>query len=111
VRDYIHVADLATGHEKALDHLAAGGESLRCNLGTGIGISVKEIIAAAEEVTGRTVPVVYGPRRPGDPPRLLADPRLAEEKLGWVAAHRDIRETVRSAWAWMDGPRKGRYSK
>jgi UDP-glucose 4-epimerase len=109
VRDYIHVDDLASAHAKALEHLAGGGESVQCNLGTGVGVSVKEIISAAEEVTGRTVPVKYGPRRAGDPPRLLADPRLAKEKLGWVAAHRDVRDMVRSAWAWLDGPRKGRY--
>jgi UDP-glucose-4-epimerase GalE len=109
VRDYIHVDDLASAHAKALEHLAGGGESVQCNLGTGVGVSVKEIISAAEEVTGRTVPVKYGPRRAGDPPRLLADPRLAKEKLGWVATHQDVRDMVRSAWAWLDGPRKGRY--
>jgi UDP-glucose 4-epimerase len=110
VRDYIHVADLATAHAKALDHLSSGGDSLRCNLGTGVGVSVKEIISAAEEITGRKVPVQYGPRRAGDPPALLADPRLAEELLGWVARHRDVRDMVRSAWSWMSGPRGGRYS-
>lgn len=110
VRDYIHVADLASAHAKALDHLAAGGDSLACNLGTGVGVSVKEIISAVEEITGKTVPVRYGPRRAGDPPELLADPRLAAEKLGWVAQHRDVRDMVRSAWTWMSGPRGGRYS-
>jgi UDP-glucose-4-epimerase GalE len=110
VRDYIHVADLASAHAKALDHLAAGGESLACNLGTGVGVSVKEIISAVEEITGKKVPVQYGPRRAGDPPELLADPRLAAEKLGWVAQHRDVRDMVRSAWAWMSGARGGRYS-
>lgn len=109
IRDYIHVADLADAHAKALDHLAAGGESLACNLGTGVGVSVKEIISAVEEITGRKVPVVFGPRRAGDPPQLLADPRLAAEKLGWVAKHRDVRDMVRSAWAWMTGPRGGRF--
>jgi UDP-glucose-4-epimerase GalE len=110
VRDYIHVADLATAHAKALDHLAAGGDSVRCNLGTGVGVSVKQIISAAEEITGKKVPVQYGPRRAGDPPELLADPRRAAEVLGWVAEHRDVRDMVRSAWAWMSGPRGGRYS-
>jgi UDP-glucose-4-epimerase GalE len=110
VRDYIHVADLATAHSKALDHLGAGGESVQCNLGTGVGVSVKEIIAAVEEVTGKKVPVQYGPRRAGDPPELLADPRLAEEVLGWVARHRDVRDMVRSAWTWINGTRGGRYS-
>ena len=72
VRDYIHVADLATAHSKALDHLGAGGESVQCNLGTGVGVSVKEIISAVEEVTGKKVPVQYGPRREGDPASLVA---------------------------------------
>jgi len=111
VRDYIHVEDLADAHGRALDHLAAGGESIRCNLGTGVGVSVKEIISAVEEVTGRTVPVEYGPRRPGDPDKLVADPALAEKALGWVAKRRDVRDMVRSAWAWTSGPRGGRYSK
>jgi UDP-glucose-4-epimerase GalE len=110
VRDYIHVADLASAHSKALDHLGAGGESVRCNLGTGVGVSVKEIISAVEEVTGRKVPVQYGPRRAGDPPELLADPRLAAEILGWVAQHKDVRDMVRSAWTWINGTRGGRYS-
>jgi UDP-glucose 4-epimerase len=110
VRDYIHVEDLADAHARALDHLATGGESVRCNLGTGVGVSVREIIAAAEEVTGRKVPVKFGPRRAGDPAVLVADPSLAGRVLGWRAEHRDIRETVRSAWAWTAGPRRGRFA-
>ena len=109
IRDYIHVEDLAEAHALALDHLLSGKESLRCNLGTGQGISVKEIISAAEKVTGKTVPVRYGPRREGDPPELVADPTLARDTLGWVAKHRDVLQIVGSAWAWMDGTRKGRY--
>ncbi len=111
VRDYIHVNDLADAHARALDHLAAGGDSFQCNLGTGVGVSVKEIIAAAEEVTGRKVPVSYGPRRAGDPDRLVADPTRAREILGWTARHRDVRDMVRSAWAWVGGPSGGRYEK
>ena len=109
IRDYIHVDDLASAHAKAISHLTAGGDSLACNLGTGVGVSVKEIISAVEEVTGRAVPVKYSPRRAGDPPQLLADPSFAKEKLGWVAAHKDVRDMVRSAWAWMSGPGNGRY--
>ena len=109
IRDYIHVNDLADAHAKALEHLAAGGSSVRCNLGTGVGVSVKEIISAVEEVTGRTVPVKYGPRREGDPPQLLANPGYSKEVLGWEARHKDVRDMVRSAWAWVDGPRKGHY--
>ena len=110
IRDYIHVEDLADAHARALDHLAAGGESVRCNLGTGVGVSVREIISAVEEITGKTVPVEYGPRREGDPPSLVADPALAKQLLGWVATRRDIRDIVRSAWAWCSGPHAGRFS-
>jgi UDP-glucose 4-epimerase len=111
IRDYIHVEDLAEAHGLALGHLLAGNDSIRCNLGTGKGVSVKEIISAAEEVTGKKVPVRFGPRREGDPPELVADPSLAYEILGWKAKHRDVIETVRSAWAWMNGPRAGRFEK
>jgi UDP-glucose-4-epimerase GalE len=109
IRDYIHVEDLAAAHARALDHLGAGGESLRVNLGTGVGVSVKEIIQAVEQATGRQVPLIYGPRRPGDPAQLVADPSLAWEKLGWKAQKTNILETVSSAWKWMSGPRGGRY--
>lgn len=109
IRDYIHVDDLAAAHARALDHLAAGGESVSCNLGTGVGLSVKEIIAAAEEITGQSVPVKFVPRRAGDPAVLVADPALAREVLGWEAVHRDAREMIRSAWQWLSGPQKGRF--
>ncbi|MBB5352600.1 UDP-glucose-4-epimerase GalE [Haloferula luteola] len=109
IRDYIHVNDLAGAHAKALDFLAGGGDSVRCNLGTGVGVSVRQIIDAVEEVTGKEVPVQYGPRREGDPPQLLADPSYARDTLGWEAQHKDVRDMVRSAWAWMNGPHQGRY--
>jgi UDP-glucose-4-epimerase GalE len=109
IRDYIHVNDLADAHAKALDHLAAGGESVRCNLGTGVGVSVREIISAVEEITGRTVPVKFGPRRAGDPDSLVADPSFAKQVLGWEARHRDVRDMVRPAWLWMSGPGRGRF--
>lgn len=110
IRDYIHVEDLADAHARALDHLSGGGDSLCCNLGTGVGVSVQEIIAAAEEVTGKRVPVRFGSRREGDPARLVADPSLAKSLLGWEASRKDVREMVRSAWAWSSGPRGGRYT-
>jgi UDP-glucose-4-epimerase GalE len=109
IRDYIHVNDLAEAHAKALDHLAAGGESIRCNLGTGVGVSVEEIIAAVEEISGKKVPVKYGPRRAGDPDSLVADPSFAKQVLGWEARHRDVRDMVRPAWLWMNGPGRGRF--
>ena len=74
-----------------------------------MGVSVKEIIDAVEEVTGKTVPLRYGPRRPGDPAMLVAEPSRAKELLGWEAAHKDVREMVRSAWAWISGPSQGRF--
>lgn len=110
IRDYIHVMDLADAHARALDHLFSGGDSLRCNLGTGVGVSVKEIIAAVEEITGRNVPVIYGPRREGDPDALVADPAMAKKILGWEAQRTDVREMVRSAWAWANGPTGGKFS-
>ena len=110
VRDYIHVEDLADAHAKALDYLAAGGDSLCCNLGTGVGVSVKEIIAAAERVAGKTVPVKYGPRRPGDPDSLVADPSQAKQLLGWEAASQDVNEIVASAWKWVNQAHGGHYS-
>ncbi len=109
IRDYIHVEDLASAHARALEHLSAGGCSLKVNLGTGVGVSVKEMIAAVEKVTGKTVPVILGPRRAGDPAQLVADPSRAAQELGWKATRTDIEETVRSAWNWMIGPRNGRY--
>jgi UDP-glucose-4-epimerase GalE len=109
IRDYIHVDDLAEAHALALDKLLAGGESLRCNLGTGVGVSVREIIQAVEEVTGKSVPVTYGPRREGDPPSLVADPSLAATLLGWKATRLDVRDMVRPAWAWVNGPANGHY--
>jgi UDP-glucose-4-epimerase GalE len=109
IRDYIHVEDLADAHARALDHLAAGGESVRCNLGTGVGVSVKQIISAVEEVTGKTVPVKYGPRREGDPDSLVADPSLAKQLLGWEATRKDVRDMVRPAWLWASGSNHGRF--
>lgn len=111
IRDYIHVEDLATAHAQAIDHLVGGGDSVRCNLGTGVGVSVKEIIQAVEEIAGKEVPVKYGDRRAGDPPQLLADPTHAKDTLGWEAQFKDVRDMVRSAWSWANGPKQGKYSK
>src|SRR5690606_8675886 len=96
-------------HAAALRHLRNGGESLACNLGTGKGVSVKEILTLVEEVTGKKVPVEYGPRREGDPPELVGDPSFAKTALGWEAKYKDPRQSIQQAWAWLTGPRKGRY--
>jgi UDP-glucose-4-epimerase GalE len=110
IRDYIHVCDLASAHALALNYLREGGDTTAINLGTGRGFSVKEIISAAEFVTGKTIAVVYGERRAGDPSELVADPSLAAKVLGWKAAHLDPRGHIESAWKWMTGPRGGRYA-
>ncbi|HWB03158.1 MAG TPA: UDP-glucose 4-epimerase GalE [Verrucomicrobiales bacterium] len=109
VRDYVHVMDLAVAHAKALAYLRAGGESTACNLGTGNGVSVQQVIDLAETVTGKKVPREYGPRRPGDPPSLVADPSRARSVLQWTAARPDPRTIIESAWRWISGPRGGRY--
>jgi UDP-glucose-4-epimerase GalE len=111
IRDYIHVNDLAAAHALALTHLRNGGESTAVNLGTGRGFSVKEIIATAEKVTGKTVPVSYGPRRAGDPPELICNPAKAKAVLGWEAQHKDPHAHIQSAWNWMCQPHKGHYTK
>ncbi len=98
-RDYIHVVDLADGHVKALDYLDAGKPSLSCNLGTGKGSTVLEVLAATERISGREVPHVFSPRRAGDPAIVFADPSLAERALGWKARH-GIEEILQTAWTW-----------
>ena len=95
IRDYIHVEDLAGAHIAALN---AAPELSGCyNLGTGRGHSVREVIDTARRVTGRDIPAQVAPRRPGDPPELVADPSLIREKLGWHHRH-DLESAIRSAW-------------
>ncbi len=100
IRDYIHVADLADAHLRALAALDSGIASQPINLGAGRGISVREIIAMVEAVTGRPVDATYGQRRPGDPPELVADAGRARMLLGWSARFSDPLRIVESAWAW-----------
>jgi UDP-glucose-4-epimerase GalE len=104
VRDYIHVSDLAEAHVRALRHLLDGGASVTLNLGTGRGYTVREVIDAAARVAGRPVPHVIAPRRPGDPPELVADPSKARALLGDDLTQRSSLESiVASAWAWQSG--------
>jgi len=100
IRDYIHVDDLADAHLRALERLRAGGAGIALNLGTGQGHSVREVIAAAEAVSGRKVPARDAPRRPGDPAALVADPSLAAETLGWRATRSSLDAILRTAFAW-----------
>jgi len=98
IRDYIHVMDLADAHVLALRHLLDGGESQRFNVGTGSGYSVREVLSAVEEVTGRKVPFRMGPRRDGDPAVLVANSDKLKTALGWRPRYTDVRDIVRSAW-------------
>jgi len=100
VRDYIHVDDLADAHIKAMEKLTPG-KTIFSNLGTGNGFSNRQIIAAAEKVTGKKVPVIEKPRRPGDAVALYANPARAKELLGWEAQHKDPEAIIRSAWNWF----------
>lgn len=102
VRDYIHVSDLARAHVLALDALKPGLSAY--NLGVGRGISVKEIIAAAQSVTGRTIEVRLGPRRAGDAPALWADPTRAKSELGFRPVSSSLETIVETAWKWMTEP-------
>jgi len=101
IRDYIHVNDLAEAHALGLEYLAAGGASTSLNLGTGTGNSVNEVIAACERISGRKVPRRMGPRRPGDPPALVADASKAQKTMRWKAA-RGLNEIVATAWKWHE---------
>ncbi len=100
VRDYIHVSDLASAHVKAMEHLARGGDSLALNLGTGHGYSVRQIIETARKITDHAIPAEEAPRRPGDPPELVAKADRAREVLGWKPVLSDLESIIGSAWQW-----------
>ena len=98
IRDYIHVEDLALAHRLAVEKLGAYNGCI--NLGTGVGTTVKEIITAAENVSGKKCPVEYAERRPGDPAKLFADNRKAKEILGWNPQYLNIENIIQTAWNW-----------
>jgi UDP-glucose 4-epimerase len=104
IRDYIHVLDLADAHLAALDYLERGGVSGAYNLGTGSGHSVNSVIDTCRAVTGRDIPVTFGPRRDGDPPVLVASPKRAEAAFGWRARRSSLEQIVRDAWTWHSRP-------
>ena len=100
VRDYIHVSDLVGAHLLALDALRAGTQSDVFNCGYGRGASVRDVVAAVERVIGRKLPVKEGPRRPGDPPALIADATRLRTRLNWTPRHDDLDGIARSALEW-----------
>jgi UDP-glucose-4-epimerase GalE len=102
IRDYIHVSDLAEAHIHALEHLLQGGGSDIFNVGTGIGHSVNEVLAAVESVTGKKVPRTLGPRREGDPPSLVADSQKLQKTLGWRPKRAELKLIVNDAWRFAE---------
>jgi UDP-glucose 4-epimerase len=107
IRDYIHVEDLAAAHLAALAKLEGGERRIACNLGTGSGFSVKEVIQVAREVTGHKIPAVVTPRRAGDPPQLISGGTLAKQLLGWEPARPGLRDIVQDAWNFLQSHPNG----
>ncbi|MEQ8966423.1 MAG: UDP-glucose 4-epimerase GalE [Azospirillaceae bacterium] len=102
IRDYVHVADLADAHVRAVERLLGGAEPLVCNLGTGTGYSVRQILDGVARISGRPVPQETAPRRTGDPARLVADPSRAKAELGWRLAASDLDTVIATALAWHE---------
>jgi UDP-arabinose 4-epimerase len=102
IRDYIHVCDLADAHVLALKALDGQGGMRPFNLGTGTGLSVQQIIAAAREITGRPITVTMGARRAGDPPVLVADASRARQHLGWTPQRSSVEDMIGTAWRWLE---------
>jgi UDP-glucose 4-epimerase len=106
IRDYIHVNDLAEAHVLSLMHLKVSERSDAFNLGNGLGFSVKQVIAAAQKVTGSDITIRYGPRREGDPPILIGSSDKAIKVLGWKPEFADLTYILKTAWKWH----KNRFS-
>jgi len=111
IRDYVHVLDLAEAHRLALEATApgdarTGGHLLACNLGSGVGYSVREVLAEAERVIGRPIPQIAGERRAGDPPTLVADITRARDVLRWRPERSSLEAMIGSAWAWWSAGRE-----
>ncbi|HIG88013.1 MAG TPA: UDP-glucose 4-epimerase GalE [Planctomycetes bacterium] len=100
IRDYVHIDDLADAHLRALSLLQSGHESLACNLGTGEGVTVREVIAMARKVSGHPVPSLDTSAREGDPAGLISDGSRAITMLGWVPRRSDLRTLLEDAWRW-----------
>jgi len=100
IRDYIHILDLARAHSLALDRLRSGADSAAYNLGTERGYSVREVIETCADVAGVPIKTIERPRRPGDPPRLIASSSKAQSELGWAPEYTELRSIVDTAWNW-----------
>lgn len=101
IRDYVHVTDIADAHILALDYLNDGNPSEAFNLGSSTGFSVKQILEAARQVTGRPIPSRIAPRRGGDPDSLVADSDKVRKILGWRPKYKTMEEIIKTAWTWM----------
>ena len=110
IRDYIHVDDLAEAHILALDRLESGS-AFKYNVGTGKGYSVREVITAVEQVTGKKVPVKLGIRRAGDPAELVASPGKIMKDFGWRPKYFEIEQILETAWKWHRTHPRGYRSK
>jgi UDP-glucose 4-epimerase len=100
IRDYVHVEDLCQAHLQAAEYLARGDATAQFNLGSGNGCSVRQVIAAAEAVSGRRIAMEVAPRRAGDPARLVADAARAKRMLGWQQKYGDLHVILEHAWQW-----------
>lgn len=101
VRDYIHVSDIASAHRLALLHLRGGGGGGAFNIGIGRGFSVREVLAAAKRISGADFPTPIMPRRPGDPPRVVANPSKARRALNFRANYAQLDDMLKTAWQWQ----------
>lgn len=109
IRDYIHVSDLAKAHVRALERLLVGADSFTCNLGTGVGLSIMDVIVGLERLSNSKVPFDYEDRRPGDPPELVAEPAKSREILGQNLTENSDSETIlRTALDWHQSDFVGR---
>lgn len=98
IRDYVHVTDLARAHVMALEYIAKNNKSIKLNLGTEKGTTVKELIDAARKITGKEIPAEDAPRRPGDPASLYTTSKLAKELIGWEPKYSDVDTLVKTTW-------------
>lgn len=111
IRDYIHVLDISAAHVVALTHLSDGGAGGTYNVGTGHGLTNLQVVNTVKQISGVDFEVTLGPRRPGDPPRLVADASRLERELGWQARHSELETIVRSSWLWQSTHPEGYHSR